>query len=87
MKGSILLPPKLVDKRFQTLTVNEEKTIHFHAVIPLYKNELYFSYTRGPEALIKRLGKEGVTELLKSKRTSAIKRKGIIFWDYEMLTK
>lgn len=63
-----LMQPQLFPEDFQTLKVSSDKTIHFYALVPIYKQEMEYKLKHGGEGLYKRLVKSGVTELLDPKR-------------------
>ncbi len=75
MTGAILLPPITVDERFYELRINEEKTIHFHAVIPLHDDEMELKLKKGAEALFDGFEKYKISELLDPGRASIISKK------------
>jgi hypothetical protein len=65
---AMLAPPVLFGEEFRTLAVNEETTIHFLALLPLYREEVDFKLEEGFDALYERLEEAGVTELLNVRR-------------------
>jgi hypothetical protein len=71
---SLIAPPKRVPERAYRLRINKDKTIHFHSVIPIYKEEMEFKLKYGAEALLERFEKNGVDELLDIRRPSAVKK-------------
>ncbi len=56
--------PFLFGDDFCELQVNQEKTIYFYTLVPLYREEMDFKLKRGNDPLLDRLAKQGVTELL-----------------------
>lgn len=72
MTGVILLPPLRMDAGFQELKISEEKTIHFHALVPLHEDEMDFKLRHGAEALFTGFEKHQVTELLDPARPSVV---------------
>ncbi|MCB1233189.1 MAG: suppressor of fused domain protein [Verrucomicrobiae bacterium] len=75
MSAMILLPPLTVSSEFWQLEIDPEKTIHFHAVIPLHEDELALKLREGTEALFDGFERDGVTELLEVARPSSLVRK------------
>lgn len=75
MSGVILLPPITIAGEFQELVIDENKTIHFHAVIPLYDDEMDLKLKAGAEALFDGFEKHGVSELLNPSRSSVVEKK------------
>lgn len=70
--GMILLPPVTVRSEFQELKISDEKTIYFHALVPLHADEMDLKLKRGAEALFDGFNRNGVSELLKPGRPSSI---------------
>jgi hypothetical protein len=63
-----IMRSSLYPEEFQTFQFSDEKTIHWYAAVPIYKEEMDFKLKEGAEALHKRLTDAGVTELIDSKR-------------------
>ena len=68
--GFILLNPHCVPAGFHELKIDEEKTIRFFALVPLYQDELSLKLRKGAEAFEKALVDAGYSELLKVDRKS-----------------
>lgn len=64
----LLMPPRLAPDRFQKLEIDDEKSIHFAALYPLYEEEMQLKLEFGTEVLFERLVKDNVTELLDIER-------------------
>lgn len=62
--GAAILPPVRVPQAFWTLPVDRDKTISFLAVYPLHEGEMRLKLERGAQALMDRLARHRVTELL-----------------------
>jgi hypothetical protein len=62
--GAIFLPPLAVPEAFKQLRVSDGKTVHFLAVVPLYEEEMALKLRDGANALIERLRKHGVTDMI-----------------------
>ncbi|MDH3399291.1 MAG: suppressor of fused domain protein [Acidobacteriota bacterium] len=78
MSGLILLPPLSVDEGFRELEIDAEKTIHFHAVVPLYKDEMDLKLREGVDALLDGFDEHEISELLDPRRPSTVpKKKGL----------
>lgn len=81
LNGAILLPPVTVPREFHELEIDAEKTIHFHAVIPLYQEEMQLKLDRGAEALFDGFDQNQVSEILDVSRTNvAAKRRRWLPW-------
>ncbi len=77
MTGAILFPALTAPDAFDVLEVNDEKSIHFHSVVPLHSDEMDLKLERGSDALVKKLNKCNVTELLDAERASSLRKKGL----------
>jgi hypothetical protein len=71
---ALLLMPLRFEPGFRKLVIDEEKTINFLSVVPLYNEELEAKLEKGVEALIPGFDKHGVTELLDVKRRNVCKK-------------
>jgi len=72
---ALLLSPVRTPEGFQTLQIDEQKTIHFFSIVPIYQEELNVKLDKGTEALLEGFGKHGVTELLDVKRPNVCKKR------------
>lgn len=70
----LLLKPVLFPPAFHTLSINDQKTIHFLTVVPLYREEMNFKLSTGLDPLLARLDAVGVTELINIRRKNACKK-------------
>jgi hypothetical protein len=70
--GFMLVPPLTTSVEFHHLLVPPLRTIHFHALLPLTAAELAFKLKHGADALMERLEKAKVTELLDIRRKSVV---------------
>jgi predicted Zn finger-like uncharacterized protein len=68
----LLLLPALVPADFLTLQT-ADRTIHFYALVPLYREEMEFKLRHGTEELEELLRRQDVTELLDVKRPNVCK--------------
>jgi hypothetical protein len=66
--GAMLLPPVSAPKQFRALAVDEEKTIHFFSVIPLYAEEIRLKMLRGSAELADRLHVAGIFDAISPAR-------------------
>lgn len=62
--GWLLMPPRLVPDLFRELDVEPEKTIFFAAAVPLFAEEMELKLEVGTEALLEKMTRRGVTELI-----------------------
>ncbi len=73
--GAILLPPLRVPKEFNELRIDDRKVIHFLATVPLYEEEMALKMRDGANALIERLGKHGVTDVVDPTRRNVARKR------------
>lgn len=76
LTGALLIPPLTVEEEFYMLSLTDEKTIHFHALIPLYDDEMNLKLNKGAEALFEGFDRIGVSEILIPNRPSVAKKRG-----------
>ena len=70
---ALLLQPLLMPPEFAELKVDDEKTVHFYSLVPLYPEEVDFKLRQGVEALVERFDAGEVTELLDVRRANVCK--------------
>ncbi|RED58517.1 suppressor of fused domain protein [Cohnella lupini] len=80
MDGIILLPPIRVEAGFHTLRMNEEDSVRFYSLIPLYGEEMNFKLNKGSDALTDKFDKQGISELVDIGRKNTCKRSWFSFW-------
>ncbi len=73
---ALLLSPMRFPQEFGQLKIDDEKTIHFFSIVPLYKEEMDVKLEKGTEALFDGFDKHNVNELLDIKRTNVCKKRG-----------
>jgi hypothetical protein len=73
---ALLLSPVLVPEGFSELKIDDERTVHFYSLIPIYKEEMDFKLEKGTDALVERFIEHQVTELLNPNRPNVCKKKG-----------
>ena len=74
--GWLLFWPIMVKEEFLTLKVNNEKTIHFLAIYPLFQGEMDLKLKKGTDGLIKRFEKNHVSEVIDIERGDSSRKKG-----------
>lgn len=79
LTGVMLLPPLSVPTAFRELPIDDEKTIHFHPMVPLTTDEMQLKLDQGAEALFDGFEKHAVNELLDVTRASTIQRRASWF--------
>jgi len=70
--GFMIAPPMTTSTVFHTLLVPTLKNIHFHALIPLTSAEMEFKLKYGAEALMERLERAKITEVVNPARKSVV---------------
>jgi hypothetical protein len=76
---ALLLRPVLFGDDFMSLKVNDEKTIDFLSLVPIYQEEMDFKLKKGLDPLLEKLENAEVTELLDINRKNVCKKKFGIF--------
>mgnify|MGYP000007466820 CR=1 FL=1 len=72
LAGFMLVPPMTTSTEFHTLLVPAVKNIHFHALIPLTSAEMEFKLKHGSGALMERLERAKITEVVNPARKSVV---------------
>lgn len=70
--GFVLDDPKLSPPEAHRCRIDDEKTVHFHALIPLHEAELRFAWQHGSLELFKHLADAGVDELIRPDRACVL---------------
>ena len=76
---ALLSQPQLIPEPALGITVDDEKTIWFYSVVPLYRDEMEFKLKKGSDALFKLLEAHEVNEVLNIKRRSVCKKRRWLF--------
>lgn len=71
--GMMVVPPAGYSESFFRLPVSGEKTIHFWSLVPLYAEEMDFKLRNGADALLERMDRQGVTEVIDPSRPNVAK--------------
>jgi hypothetical protein len=77
--GVILAAPILQPDEFFTLEVNEDKTIHFFSLLPLYLEEMDFKLRKGVDELFDLLDRHRVTTLVDLERPNVCRKTRRLF--------
>jgi hypothetical protein len=72
--------PILFGEDFYKLRINDDKTIHFHSFLPLYREEMEFKLKHGFDSFLDRMKDIEISELLDLKRKNAVKKR--LFWPF-----
>lgn len=73
----ILLRALSTPDDFDQLKINEEKTINFYCLYPLYKEEMDFKLKKGRDALIDKFREIQVTDVVDIERPNTCRKKGL----------
>jgi Suppressor of fused protein (SUFU) len=71
---ALLMSPVRFPQEFRQLKIDDDKTILFFSIVPLYKEEMELKLERGTAALFEGFDKYGVNELLDLKRRNVCKK-------------
>lgn len=77
----LLLPSLTLSPEFYNLKINEDKTINFYCLYPLYKEEMDFKLKKGIDRLLDRFEKFHVSDIVNVTRQNSCLKKGLFgFW-------
>jgi hypothetical protein len=77
--GCMLLMPAIdLPEEFAQLEINEDKTIHFYALYPLYKEEMDYKLQEGTNALIEKFEEFGIRSIIDIDRPNTCKKKSFL---------
>lgn len=79
LSGIILFPPLMVPEEFHELKIDEEKTIHFFSLVPLYEEEMKLKLKKGAERLMDNLDKFDIGDIVDPIRKNTAKKRFGIF--------
>lgn len=72
--GIMLLPPVSVPHSALKLQINEEVSINFYCIIPLYKEEMQYKLDNGYSDLLDRFDEKGINEVIDIKRDNVCEK-------------
>jgi predicted Zn finger-like uncharacterized protein len=72
---ALLLSPILPDEGFSQLVIDDEKTIHFFSIVPIYQEEIDLKLSQGTEPLVEKFAQAKVSELLDIRRVNVCKKR------------
>jgi len=64
LSGVIIFPSVLVPREFHELRSNDEKTIHFYSIVPLYEDEMKMKTHDGSKVLFDQFDEYGITDII-----------------------
>ena len=71
----LLLPSIVFDPAFQELKINEDKTIRFFTIYPVYSEEVELKLKKGTDALFDGFNRIGLTDIVRLDRENSVRRK------------
>ncbi|WP_196159358.1 suppressor of fused domain protein [Reinekea sp. G2M2-21] len=73
--GVILLPSVTVPPDFHKLKINDQKEIEFYSIVPLYNEEMDYKLAKGTDALLDRLEKYHLSDVIDINRKNVAKKR------------
>ncbi len=74
----LLVPPFSFPEAFHELEVSPEKKIKFYCLVPIYREEMDYKLANGLNALLDKMEKIGISDVVEINRPNVCKKKG--FW-------
>jgi hypothetical protein len=74
MNGLILLSPTRVSEDFHTLNIDEDHSVHFYTLVPLFDEEMNFKLKEGSDAFTNKFAENQIDEVVDLKRKNTCKR-------------
>lgn len=75
----LVLPPLSTPEEFDQLVIDEHKTIHFMAIVPLYQEETDLKLRKGTDALLEKFSEADITDVLDIGRPNVAKKRFLFF--------
>lgn len=79
LNGVILLPPISISEDFFQLSINEDKTIQFFTVVPLYEEEMNLKLNKGVDELLEKFDQYDINEVVSIDRKNVAKKRFGLF--------
>lgn len=79
LNHSILLQSISAPTDFHTLEINENKTIHFLTVYPLYEEETQYKLDYGTPSLLEKFNQYNISDVINPKRRNVMKKRFFLF--------
>lgn len=77
--GVIVLPPVNAPEDFGHLVIDDEKTIVFMSLVPLYPEEMALKLKKGSDALLDRFDAKGVSDIIEPGRVNVARKRFGLF--------
>lgn len=75
----LILPPLSTPEAFDQLVIDENKTIHFMAIVPLYQEETDLKLRKGTGELLEKFSENDITDVLDIGRPNVAKKRFLFF--------
>ncbi|AKA68088.1 suppressor of fused domain protein [Clostridium scatologenes] len=72
--GIMLLPPILTPQSAAKLQINEDISINFYCIIPLYKDEMQYKLDNGYKDILDKFDEKGINEVINIKRDNVCEK-------------
>lgn len=79
LSGAMIIPPLSAPESFHTLRIDEEKTIAFYSVLPLYSAEMDLKLRKGANALFDKLDAKHIGDVVDLQRPDVAKKRFGLF--------
>lgn len=79
--GAIVLPPITTPDGFDTLQLDDGRTIAFMSIVPLYPEEMDLKLKKDAEALLDRLEAKHILDVIVPGRVNVARKRFGFFWD------
>jgi len=79
LSGVIILPSVIAPEEFISLEIDQEKTIEFYSVVPLYDEEMNLKLNKGTDLLLDKFDKYGINDVIVTDRKNVAKKRFGIF--------
>jgi predicted Zn finger-like uncharacterized protein len=76
---AMLAVPEMENEEFWRLEINDEKTINFFSIVPLYAEETNFKLKRGADALFERFERDQISQVIDIGRKNVCRKRFGIF--------
>jgi hypothetical protein len=76
---AMLAVPEMENEEFWRLEINDEKTINFFSIVPLYAEETNFKLKRGADKLFERFERDNISQVIDLDRKNVCRKRFGIF--------
>jgi predicted Zn finger-like uncharacterized protein len=72
---ALILPPLNVDEDFHKLAIDDDRSIHFYSIVPLYPEETNYKLDFGLDKLLAQFSRHNIEEVIDIRRVNTCRRK------------